>query len=178
MEASTTGTSAGGRSEGVSERATGGCFVVSDFFLILKGRTGADDNDPTAVAGLVVLDDGLIFGDEIVESADPGRSRTRLLAVFARFCAAIVSLMEGLAAGTDVVLRDNAGALLLAKDVSSTAAVLGCGFGLDGSSTRRSCCFLSSKDRMLALRLVNAKGCIANTAHCSDFSGDMRANAQ
>ena len=162
------------------DRATGACFATSGFLAILKGRTGAEDSDPTAVAGLLVLvlKDGLVLGDNIAESADPGLSSARLLASFARFCAAIVSLIEGLAAGTDVVLLDNAGAELLAKDVSRTTAAIGCGFGLEESSIRSSCCFVSSEDRILLLQLVNATRLIAYAAYCSDFSGHIRANAQ
>ncbi len=100
-----------------------------------------------------MLEDGLVFGNEIAESADPGRSGKRLSGKFARFfCAAIVSLMEGLAAGTDVVLRDNAEALVATMDVSATTAF--CGFGFDESSIRRSCCFFSREARILAAQLV------------------------
>lgn len=137
-------------STGASAREIAGCFFESGFRVILKGRTGADDNDPIAVAGLAVLKDGLVFGDKIAESADPGRSGKRLSGKLARFfCAAIVSLMEGLAAGTEVVLRDNAGALAATMGVSATNAF--CGFGLDESSIRRSCCFFSREARILAM---------------------------
>lgn len=71
------------------------------------GRTGADDNVPIvdiAVAGLVMLevDD---FSGVADGSAEPGRSGKFLPAIFARFCAAMVSLIEGLV-GIEVVLRD------------------------------------------------------------------------
>lgn len=137
------------KSTGASARAFAGGFFESGFRVILNGRTGAEDNDPTAVAGLDMLEDGLVFGDEIAESADPGRSDKCLSGKFARvICAAIVSLMEGLAAGIDVVLRDNAGALAVTVDVLATTAF--CGFGLDESSIRRSCCFFSREARTLA----------------------------
>lgn len=72
------------------------------------GRTGADDNVPIvdiAVAGLAMLeaDD---FKGVAVGSAEPGRSGNALLAIFARFCAAMVSLTEGFA-GIELVLREN-----------------------------------------------------------------------
>lgn len=71
------------------------------------GRTGADDNVPVVditVAGLAIpeVDDlnGVADG-----SAEPGRSGKLLSAAFARFCAAMVSLIEGLV-GIEVVLRE------------------------------------------------------------------------
>lgn len=47
-----------------------------------------------------------------------------------------------------MVLRDNAGVLVATMDVSATTAF--CGFGFDGSSIRRSCCFFSREARILA----------------------------
>ena len=141
------GTSVGATSAGsdVGGRVVAGCFVESGLFAVLKGRTGAEDKDPIAVAGLLGPEEGLIFGEGIAESADPGRSGNRRPVNFARlFCAAIVSLMEGLAAGTEVVLRENAGALPGVSEASGF-----CGFGLKGSSRRSSCCFFSRESMIL-----------------------------
>lgn len=71
------------------------------------GRTGADDKVPIvdiAVAGLAMLevDD---FNGVADGSAEPGRSGRFLPANFARFCAAMVSLIEGLV-GMELVLRE------------------------------------------------------------------------
>ena len=80
-----------------------------------RGRTGAADNVPTdvvdtfreaadiAVAGLLRLGCVTDFLGDPKGSADPGRSGRFLPASFAFFCAAIVSLIEGLT-GIDVVL--------------------------------------------------------------------------
>lgn len=71
------------------------------------GRTGADDNVPIvdiAVAGLAIpeVDD---FNGVADGSAEPGRSGKLFSAAFARFCAAMVSLIEGLV-GIELVLRE------------------------------------------------------------------------
>lgn len=57
-----------------------------------------------AVAGLAMLevDD---FNGVAEGSAEPGRSGKFFTAIFARFCAAIVSLIEGFA-GIELVLRE------------------------------------------------------------------------
>lgn len=80
-----------------------------------RGRTGAEDNVPIdvvdtfrgaadiAVVGLPRLGCMTDFLGDPNGSADPGRSAGSLPASFAFFCAAMVSLIEGLA-GTEVVL--------------------------------------------------------------------------
>ena len=80
-----------------------------------RGRTGAEDNVPTdvvdtfreaadmSVVGLARLGWVPDFLGDPKGSADPGRSGRCLPASFAFFCAAMVSLIEGLA-GIEVVL--------------------------------------------------------------------------
>ena len=78
-----------------------------------RGRTGAEDNVPTevvdtfrevdiAVAGRAMLECELDFFGVGIGSAEPGLEG-RFLSLAALFCAAIVSLIEGLV-GTEVVL--------------------------------------------------------------------------
>ena len=87
---------------------------------LLRGRTGAEDNVPTevletfrelediAAPGLPALGCVVDFLGDVDGSADEGRSGRLRPAAFAFFCAAMVSLMEGLVDAA-LVLFEKAG---------------------------------------------------------------------
>lgn len=142
------------------------------------GRTGAEDKEPTvdiAVAGLVILDKEAGFIGVAEGSADPGRSGRFFPATFTRFCAAIVSLMDGLV-GTEVVLLENMWTLPPVAVLEFSNSFWG--FGFEGSSISNFCCFESRADNMLSkisAHIVYSKiwfTCI------SDLSDHRRAKAQ
>ena len=112
---------------GLTAGLRGGVSVLTGFLVeygsavagratsaLRRGRIGAEDSVPIdvvdtlrdaadkAVAGLLRVACKMVFLGDPKGSADPGRSGG-LPANFAFFCAAIVSLMEGLA-GIEVVL--------------------------------------------------------------------------
>ncbi len=115
------------------------------------GRTGAEDRVPIvvdiAVAGLAMPDAAGVNLADGVDSADPGRSGTVLIASFARFCAAIVSLIDGLG-GTELVLRDRAWGFGAAAAVDGSSSLRGS--GLHPSSSSSFCCLLSRANKILA----------------------------
>ncbi len=113
---------------GLTAGLLGGVSVLAGFLVeygsavagratsaLRRGRTGAEDNVPMdvvdtfreaadmAVAGLLRLGCMTDFLGDPKGSADPGRSGRCLPASFAFFCAAMVSLIDGLV-GTEVVL--------------------------------------------------------------------------
>ena len=91
----------------VSGSAVAG-LLISGLFEGRVGRTGAEDKEPTmdiAVAGLTTCGTEVDLAGEAEGSADPGRSGTFLPAILARFCAAIVSLIDGFE-GTEFKLRE------------------------------------------------------------------------
>lgn len=77
--------------------------------------------------------------------ADPGRSGKSFPVIVARFCAAMVSLNEGL----EVVVRGS-GTVLLVVAVVDAGALFG--FGFEGSLRSCSCGFASRADMTLPLR--------------------------
>lgn len=86
----------------------------------------------------------IAFLGEVDGSAEEGRSGRFQPAAFAFFCAAIVSLIEGLM-GIAFVLFENAG---LAPVVGAWDTAF-CGFGLEGSSINNFCWTLSRADMRL-----------------------------
>lgn len=87
------------------------------------GRTGAEDKVPVvdiAVAGLEIV--GTNFIGVADGSADPGRSGRIFPAIFARFCAAMVSLIEG-CGGTELVLREKKCTFVAAADVDGSGSL-------------------------------------------------------
>lgn len=98
-----------------------------------------------AVAGLAACDNIGFIG--VAEgSADPGRSGKAFPAIFARFCAAIVSLIEGLV-GMELVLREKGSTFAPVADISGASSF--CGLGFEGSSIKNFRCFSSRVDDIL-----------------------------
>lgn len=93
----------------------GGGSAVTGLFISGRragriGRTGADDKEPMvdmAVAGLAILEKAAGFMGVAEGSAEPGRSGRTFPDIFARFCAAMVSLIDGFG-GREVVLLEKA----------------------------------------------------------------------
>ena len=122
---------------------------ISGRFGALIGRIGADNKVPTlaeetcldavaiAVVGLAGVGGGLVFVGTV--STDAGRSGN-LPASLARFCAWMVSLMEGLAVAEPVVVE--AVPILLPVEVLPENPRFS-GLGFAASEMSRCCCFFS-----------------------------------